>query len=198
MIYTERQLPQTDSSLLPWLHSLLGDPHRLGTLAEILPEVAALRGVLQRPDFHGEGDVLTHTRLALEALPDTAQERVIWAVVLHDIGKASTTCLHNGVWQSRGHAEVGAEMVPGVLARLGKSALAEDVVWLVRHHQFHLSWQNIEGRLSSRQLRFCTHPLFAFLVEVCRADDAASFGSTKGLILNRILEKLALAEAASR
>ncbi len=42
--------------------------HETGLLREILPEVAAMIGVEQPPEFHPEGDVFTHTRLMLDAL----------------------------------------------------------------------------------------------------------------------------------
>src|SRR3989442_15540026 len=40
-----------------------------GLLAPVLPEVAAMAGVAQSPDFHPEGDVFVHTMLLLEQLP---------------------------------------------------------------------------------------------------------------------------------
>ena len=43
--------------------------HDTGLLAKILPEVTAMIGVEQPPEFHPEGDVFTHTRLMLDLLP---------------------------------------------------------------------------------------------------------------------------------
>lgn len=165
---------------------LLRNPARRPALKVLLPEVAALRGLPQRPDFHAEGDVLTHTKLALEALPPAAEARVVWAVLLHDVGKVATTRLDTGVWRSPGHAEAGALLVPAILGRFGREDLAEDVAWLVRHHQFHLSWQNLPFGLSKRQRRFCGLPLFDLLLQVCEADAAASHGSAKGALLEQL------------
>ncbi|WP_305043026.1 HD domain-containing protein [Geoalkalibacter sp.] len=175
-------------SLETLIRTLLADPSRLPELALLLPEVAALDGVPQRPDYHAEGDVLVHTRLAVAALPESVEARVFWATLLHDIGKAWTTRLLDGIWRSYGHDEAGAEQVPGILTRLGRAELAEDVAWLVRHHQFHLAWSNLRegGALSLRQKRFCRHPLFPLLLEVCLADAAASHGSAKGDVLRRL------------
>lgn len=176
------------STLRARLIALLSDPQREDDLKNWLPEVAALRGVPQRSDCHGEGDALTHTRLALEVLDVNSDERVVWAVLLHDIGKAETTRLLDGDWRAYGHAEHGAAMVPPILHRCEAHVPADDVVWLVRHHQFHLSWQNLrtQAPLSGRQLRFCHHPLFPLLLEVCRSDALASLGSSKNELLNRL------------
>lgn len=183
-----RPHPMPADALESDIRALLADPRRLSELALLLPEVVALDGVPQRPDYHAEGDVLVHTRLAVAALPQEVDARVFWATLLHDIGKATTTRLLDGVWRSYGHDEAGAELVPTIMRRLGRVELAEDVTWLVRHHQFHLAWSNLRagGALSLRQKRFCRHPLFPLLLEVCLADAAASHGSAKGEVLHRL------------
>src|SRR5215472_6889339 len=57
-----------------------------GMLNDILPEVAAMKGVEQPPEFHPEGDVWTHTLLMLEGLP-TPTATLAFGVLLHDVGK---------------------------------------------------------------------------------------------------------------
>uniref|UniRef100_A0A831XE87 HD domain-containing protein n=1 Tax=Geobacter metallireducens TaxID=28232 RepID=A0A831XE87_GEOME len=158
-----------------------------------LPEVARLRGVPQPEQYHAEGDAFVHTMLAMDAVPDDADPRVFWGVLLHDIGKAETTAFIKGRWRSWGHAEMGAELVPAVMARLGLPHLAADVAWLVRHHTFHFSW-NLEpgARLSRNQRRFMAHPLFPLLLEVCDADAAGSRGgSDKGVKIGQLAEMYA-------
>jgi putative nucleotidyltransferase with HDIG domain len=144
-----------------------------------IPEVQALSGVPQPQEYHQEGDAFEHTMLALDSLPPDVDERVFWAVLLHDIGKAVTTEYDNGRWRSHGHAEVGGEMAAEILRRVGRTDLAEDVAWLVRHHGFVLSWGPHAGeKLTRRQLRFCGHRLFPLLLLVARADAAASVGKS--------------------
>ena len=60
-----------------------------GVLEELLPEVAALQGVTQPPEFHPEGDVFEHTMLMLRHMvfPDLL---LGWSVLLHDVGKPLT------------------------------------------------------------------------------------------------------------
>ena len=167
---------------------LLNDPQ----LDEILPEVAALRGVQQPPQYHQEGDAFIHTRLALEALPPDADERVQWAVLLHDIGKAKTTRFIDGRWRAWGHDSVGARMVPAIMERLGLQHISDHVAWLVRHHHFALSWGLGSSRpLSRKQRRFCNQPLFPLLIQVARADAAGSHSiSDKGDLIGHIERQL--------
>ncbi|ABA88715.1 metal-dependent phosphohydrolase, putative [Syntrophotalea carbinolica DSM 2380] len=166
-----------------------------GEWADLLPEVLALQDVPQPPEYHGEGDVLSHTLLALDVVDDDDDERVFWAVLFHDLGKATMTRFEGGRWRARGHAEFGAAIALSVMHRLGRGDIASDVAWLVSHHHFYFGWGKIRGsRLSKRQLLFCRQPLFPLLIRVAEADAAGSIGiSRKGRMLERIRN---LAEAA--
>jgi hypothetical protein len=162
-----------------------------GSFSERLPEVAALRGVLQADEYHAEGDAFVHTMLAVDAVADDADPRVFWGVLLHDIGKALTTAFIHGRWRSHGHEETGAVLVPDIMARLGMPELAADVAWLVRHHDFLLSWNLKPGdTLTLRQCRFMGHPLFPLLLQVNAADAAASWGGSSKGTDGRMLEEL--------
>ncbi|MBT1076123.1 HD domain-containing protein [Geobacter grbiciae] len=164
-----------------------------GSFDARLPEVARLRGVLQPEQYHAEGDAWTHTMLAMDAVPDDADPRVFWGVLLHDIGKAETTAFIKGRWRSWGHAEAGAGEVSAIMTRLGFPHLAGDVTWLVKHHTFHFSWNLTPGaRLSPKQRRFMEHPLFPLLLEVCDADAAGSRGgSDKGVKIGQLADMYA-------
>lgn len=161
-----------------------------GSFDEKLPEVAALRGVQQPEEYHEEGDAFVHTLLAMEAVDDADDPRIFWGALLHDIGKAEKTFFDGSRWRSLGHAEAGAQLVPAILTRLGLDELAADVAWLVRHHQFHFSWNlGSDDRLTRNQRRFMEHPLFPCLLQVCLADAAASHGrSNKGGKIRMIAE----------
>jgi len=169
---------------------LMGRWRREGVFDLLLPEVAVLQDVPQPEDYHAEGDVFTHTMLALEVVDGDADQRVFWGVLLHDIGKAFTTAFIDGRWRAHGHAEAGAELVPPIMKRIGFPELAADVSWLVRHHLFHFSWHLHENsRLTKNQRRFMEHPLFPLLLEVCFADAAGSAGSgDKGQKISLIAE----------
>ena len=95
--------------------------------------------------FHAEGDVWTHTKMCLEALVegplyaalDPAQRRIVAAgVLLHDIGKPSTTRLEGDKLTSRGHSSRGDILARGALWRMGVPfEVREQVCALIRHHQ---------------------------------------------------------------
>jgi hypothetical protein len=161
-----------------------------GSFDEWLPEVAALRGVQQPEEYHGEGDAFVHTLLAIAAVADDEDPRVFWGALLHDIGKSEKTFFDGSRWRSVGHAEAGAQLVPGIMARLGAPELASDVAWLVRHHLFHFSWNiGSDVRLTRNQRRFMEHVLFPLLLQVCMADADASQGiSNKGDKIRMIAE----------
>ena len=64
---------------------------RSGALARILPELDTLFGVPQPRDHHPEGDVGTHTLMALEAAAALSDDtRVRFAALVHDVGKGTT------------------------------------------------------------------------------------------------------------
>jgi len=144
-----------------------------GCLQEVLPEVAVLKGVPQPHEYHPEGDALNHTLLAVEAVDYGDDERVFWAVLLHDIGKSRVTEFRDGRWRAHGHDRIGEEMAPAILRRFGRECLIDDVCWLIRHHQYEMSWQLAPGqKLTRRQKAFTEHKLFPLLKRVCIADRA--------------------------
>jgi len=54
-------------------------------LKEVLPEISAMKGVEQPPQFHPEGDVFVHTMLLLEKLPAGSSPILAWGALLHDV-----------------------------------------------------------------------------------------------------------------
>src|SRR4029077_2922458 len=61
-----------------------------GLLPEVLPEISAMKGVEQPPQYHPEGDVFVHTLLLLETLPQASPPTLAWGALLHDVGKPPT------------------------------------------------------------------------------------------------------------
>src|SRR5581483_5500791 len=87
-----------------------------GLLGDILPEVAAMKGVAQPPEFHPEGDVWTHTLLLLEKLRSPTPSLALGAL-LHDVGKPPTFRVADRI-RFDGHDEVGVRLAHGILSRL--------------------------------------------------------------------------------
>jgi len=115
------------------------------------PEVAALRGTLQEPEWHPEGDVLTHTGHCLDALvsledwlaaPAARRRMLSFAVLAHDFGKPPTTqrAERRGAmrWVSPGHEAAGGPLAEAFLRRIGAPLeLDAPVKALVVHHLAH-------------------------------------------------------------
>ncbi len=107
----------------------------------------SLAATPQDAAFHSEGDVWTHTKMALEALVETpgyaaldavGRQIVAAGVLLHDIGKPSTTRLDplGEKLISRGHSARGDHLARVALWRLGVPFGArEHVCALIHHHQ---------------------------------------------------------------
>jgi poly(A) polymerase len=87
-----------------------------GMLADLLPEVAAMKGVGQPPEFHPEGDVWRHTLLLLEGL-DHPTPTLAWGALLHDVGKPPTFRVAERI-RFDGHVEEGVKLAHGILNRL--------------------------------------------------------------------------------
>jgi poly(A) polymerase len=77
-----------------------------GLLAEVLPEVARMKGVEQPPQFHPEGDVWLHALGLLDQLEAGCPLSLAWAALLHDVGKPATFRRAERI-RFDGHVEVG-------------------------------------------------------------------------------------------
>ncbi|MGC6486619.1 MAG: CCA tRNA nucleotidyltransferase [Planctomycetota bacterium] len=106
----------------------------LGLAAVVLPEVAAMDRVPQPPEYHPEGDVLTHVALVLDHVPE-GDAALGWSAVLHDVGKPPTFRVAEDRIRFDGHDELSAKMAEQVLRRLrAPGPLREAVVDVCRHH----------------------------------------------------------------
>lgn len=149
-----------------------------GLLTIVLPEVAALRGVEQPPEYHPEGDVFRHTVLMLDLLDHPTPELAL-SVLLHDIGKAVTqrrVLRPDGRERIRfdGHAEAGAIMAEQILTRLRCSrALTEHVVTCVRQHMRFMEVRNMR---TATLRRMVMAPTFATELALHRVDCLSSHG----------------------
>jgi poly(A) polymerase len=86
-------------------------------LAEVLPEVARMKGVEQPPQFHPEGDVWTHTLLLLGQLEAGCPLTLAWGALLHDVGKPPTFRRAPDRIRFDGHVDVGVAMAAEICRR---------------------------------------------------------------------------------
>lgn len=111
-----------------------------GLLSHILPEIAAMKGVEQPPEWHPEGDVFVHTLLLLDKLHAGVKGTLAWAALLHDVGKPPTFRAPDPAdpkprIRFNGHADVGATMTRAIMNRMRfASADIDQVVALVENH----------------------------------------------------------------
>ena len=106
----------------------------LGLLPVLLPEVAAMKGQAQPPDFHPEGDVFTHTVLMLNTAHRPSPE-LAFEILLHDVGKPPTAHIKDGRIRFEGHATIGADMAKGIMERLRfPSEMTERVCFAIGNH----------------------------------------------------------------
>ena len=162
-------------------------------LCETIPELLEMTGTPQPPEYHAEGDVAIHPRLAIEACPADCDPDLLWVALLHDIGKPATTEQRaDGRITAYGHARLGAEMAESILDRLGMPAERRDrIVWVIRHHIFHHSWQLQKPEdLSKKQRRYLADPKFPLLLEFLRIDSLASHGNPGGMEAYDFYEEL--------
>jgi tRNA nucleotidyltransferase/poly(A) polymerase len=146
-----------------------------GLLAVVLPEIAAMKGVQQSPDYHPEGDVFVHTLRLLDQLPSGATEALAWGCLLHDVAKPVCAGRKGERITFYGHEPRGAEMAVAICQRLRRSRAAwERVAWLVAEHLRIV--QTPKMRLSTLK-RFLGHEGIEELLELARIDALASNGN---------------------
>ena len=167
-------------------NKILLSPHRLrgfdllvesGLLEVILPEILALRGCEQPPEFHPEGDVFVHTRLMLELLSPDATIPLVLAVLLHDIAKPATRTWDEEKERIRfnGHDTLGAEMTGDILRRLKYSNEVIDAT--VEAVAKHMIFKDVRNMRVAKLKRFMARETFEDeVLELHRVDCAASHG----------------------
>ena len=152
-----------------------------GMLADILPEVSAMKGVQQPPEYHPEGDVWTHTLILLEQLRNPSVTLALGAL-LHDVGKPPTFRIAERI-RFDGHVEEGVRMAEIILNRLRYSRVEiEQVTALIDNH---MKFKDVQHMKESTLKRFLRMPEFGEHLELHRMDVMAS---------NRRLENYELAK----
>jgi poly(A) polymerase len=138
----------------------------LGLLEPILPELTAMKGVEQPPEFHPEGDVWVHTLLAMEQLENPSFTLAL-GTLLHDVGKPATFTVSDRIRFNQ-HESVGAEMAETICRRLKCSREeTEAVSWLVKKHMVIKDAPNMRAARFKRLVR---DERFDELTQLFRAD----------------------------
>ena len=142
-----------------------------GLIGYILPEVAAMKGCAQPVDYHPEGDVLTHTILALESLPAEASDELRMGTLFHDVGKPVTQTFEDRI-RFNGHDIRGKDLTREIMARMKVSKdFSDRVVDLVGNH---MKFMFVKEMRTSRLKRFMAVPFFEEHMALHRADCLSS------------------------
>jgi tRNA nucleotidyltransferase (CCA-adding enzyme) len=147
------ELPK-ERILVEWQKLLLKSPkpsigfelmHELGILRKYFSELHNIIGVVQSPKYHPEGDVWIHTMMSLDSMAnilkssqkdDKDKLRLMFAILCHDLGKATHTTIEaDGTIRSIGHEKAGVELTKNLLYKLtNEHSFIESILPLVEHH----------------------------------------------------------------
>ena len=216
--YHELPLERVREEWLKWASLSRRPSFGLGFLLDTgwlahTPELAALVGVPQEPEWHPEGDVWTHTLHALDALVELpawrgadSARRIVWtlAVLLHDAGKPSCTRRETKDGRERvvspGHDVAGGPLAAAFLERIGvPQSVSQRVLPLVVEHMAHLQSATDRSvrRLSVRVRPETVHSLAVVITADYSGRPPRPAGAPAALVtlLDRA-ERLAVAAAA--
>jgi poly(A) polymerase len=143
-----------------------------GLLRVVLPEVEAMKGVEQPPEFHPEGDVYVHTKMLMDFLKN-ADLVLAFGSLFHDVGKPPTKTVSDRI-RFNNHQTVGARMTEKILKRLRFSNREiEDIVSCVENH---MRFKDVQQMREAKLKRFMGRPTFLTELELHRIDCLSSHG----------------------
>jgi poly(A) polymerase len=146
-------------------------------LPEVLPEIVAMKGVAQPPEFHPEGDVYVHALLLLEKLPRPCPVTLAWGALLHDVGKPATFRRAPDRIRFDDHVNVGVKIAEAICRRLHFSnEESRQIVALVENH---MRFGDVERMKASTFKRFIRLPHFDQHLELHRLDCESSHRSLR-------------------
>ncbi|OGW79567.1 MAG: phosphohydrolase [Omnitrophica bacterium RIFCSPLOWO2_12_FULL_44_17] len=147
-----------------------------GLLAEVLPEIEALKGVKQPEAYHPEGDVFVHTKLMLDQLKQPVSVELAFSAIFHDVGKPGTFGrTETGDIHFYNHAAVGADIAREALTRLRFSNQEIDrITWAIGNH---MRYGDVKEMRIGKLKQLIGKETFEMELELHRADCLASHGS---------------------
>jgi poly(A) polymerase len=149
-----------------------------GLLPIVLPEISAMKGVPQPPQYHPEGDVWIHTLLMLEGLPSGCPATLAWGVLLHDVGKPATfrSAKETGDRiRFDGHVDVGMAIGKKILQGLRFSN--DDTERIVSLVEQHMKFKDVARMRPATLKRFVRLPRFDEHLALHRLDCLSSHGN---------------------
>ncbi len=151
----------------------LGVLRDTGLLKCVLPEVDAMAGQEQPPEFHPEGDVFQHTATMLD-LMEKPTPLLAWAVLLHDVGKPPCAAKDGERLRFNAHDKIGREMSEKILKRLSFSNDAIGAISFMVGN--HMRFRETRKMRPATLRRLIAEPTFAMELELHRLDCLGSHG----------------------
>jgi tRNA nucleotidyltransferase (CCA-adding enzyme) len=155
----------------------------LGVIARLFPELQALAGCPQEPEWHPEGDVWVHNlqvidraRTRIDDLPRPQQLAVMLGAVCHDLGKPATTKFIDGRIRSLDHEEQGVAPASVFLDRLNVNAfdgydVRKQVLGITAQHLKPGSWYKVRDEVGDGAFRRLAHKVdLELLARVAKSD----------------------------
>lgn len=142
-----------------------------GLLKHVLPEISAMKGVEQPPEFHPEGDVFVHTLLLLDNLPHPCPLTLAWGALLHDVGKPPTFRVADRI-RFDDHVDVGVKMAEEICQRLRFSN--DEMTQILALVENHMRFAHATRMKESTLKKFLRLPAFDEHLALHRADCLAS------------------------
>ena len=163
-----------------------------GLLEILLPDVKALQGVVQGKKYHSEGDAYVHTLLTLKSLSDDARLNLVWATMLHDIGKKETQNIkEKGIVTFYKHERISTKLSKEILKKFRFSnADSEEILFAIRKH---MDLCHIDKMREGKRINLIRHEHFQLLFDVFKADMKGSVPDDPAR-LEKDHEKLAYVE----
>lgn len=151
-----------------------------GALRSIMPELDALFGVPQRPEWHPEIDTGEHTLLTLQvAVMRGASTPIRFALLMHDLGKALTP---KDQWpRHHGHEQLGVSAIENLCSRLRVPSEFRELAVLASRYHTHVH-RGLELRASTilelleQSDAFRRPERFTDFLEVCECDARGRLG----------------------
>ena len=146
-----------------------------GLLQEVLPEISAMKGVEQPPQYHPEGDVFVHTLLLLQNLPHPCSPTLGWGALLHDVGKPPTFRVAPDRIRFDRHVDVGVAMAREICRRLRFSN--DDTDQILALVDNHMRFGDVLRMKESTLKKFIRMPRFDEHLDLHRLDCQSSHGN---------------------
>ncbi len=162
--------------------------HKLGILAVVLPEIAALDGVTQPAKYHPEGDVMTHTLIMLEHMQLPSVE-LAWSILLHDVGKPVVKSVgDDGIEHFYRHEQVGQVMAEKIMRRFKFSAAITRAVTAAVGN--HMRFAHVDKMRPPKWRRLLANDNFPLELELHRIDCISSHSKLGNyhVMLDRVAE----------